>query len=49
MVFQECLDTVCERQSRVTRLAEQMQHALAGWSLRPMVEAFMAMREIDQV
>jgi transposase len=49
VVMQEYIDTVCEAQARVAGLAAQMRQALPGWSLRPVVEALMALRGIDLV
>ncbi|MCY4610766.1 MAG: IS110 family transposase [Gammaproteobacteria bacterium] len=49
VVFQEYLDTVRERQTRTAGLLAQMQQALRVWSLRPMAEAFMALRGIDLI
>ena len=49
VVFQEYVDTVMEARSRVTSLEAQMRQALQGWSLRPVVEALMALRGVDLV
>jgi len=49
VVLQEYIDTVCEAQARVSGLEEQMRQALAGWSLRPMVEGLMALRGVDLI
>src|SRR5699024_1148899 len=49
IVLQEYIDTVTEAQRRVASLAEHMRHALADWSLRPVVEALMALRGISLV
>ena len=49
MVFQEFVDTVMEARSRVAGLEGQMRQALEGWSLRPLVEALIALRGVDAV
>ena len=43
IVFQEYIDTVMEARRRVAGLEGQMREALAGWSLRPVVEALIAL------
>ena len=48
-VFQEYIDTVMEARTRVASLEGQMREALQGWSLRPVVEALMALRGMDVV
>ena len=49
VVFQEYVDTVVEARTRVASLVGQMREALAGWSLRPVVEGLMALRGVDVV
>ena len=49
VVFQEYIDTVMQTRTRVASLEGQMREALAGWSLRPVVEALMALRGVDLV
>ena len=44
VVFQEYVDTVVEARTRVASLEGQMREALPQWSLRPVVEALMALR-----
>ena len=48
-VFQEYVDTVMEARTRVTSLEGRMRQALAEWTLRPVVEALMALRGVDMV
>ena len=47
IVLQEYLDTVPEAQERVAQLAAQIREAAADWSLRPAVEALLALRGVD--
>ena len=49
VVFQEYVDTVVETRRRVASLEAQMREALERWSLRPVVEALMALRGVDVV
>jgi len=49
IVFQEYVDTVVHLQARVKALELEMERALPGWSLAPVVEALMALRGIDLV
>lgn len=49
VVFHEYVDTVLEAQRRVASLEQQMHQALADWSLRPVVEALMALRGVQLV
>ena len=49
VVFQEYVDTVMEARIRVANLEGQMREALQGWSLRPVVEALMALRGVAVV
>ena len=49
VVFQEYVDTVVETRRRVAGLEAQMREALERWSLRPVVEALMALRGVDMV
>ena len=49
VVFQEYIDTVLEARTRVASLEEQMRQALEGWSLRPVVEALIALRGVDLI
>lgn len=44
IVFQEYIDSVQQQQERVKGLEKEMQKALDGWSLAPVVEALMALR-----
>jgi transposase len=49
IVLQEYIDAVKETQARVTGLERQLSQALAGWSLRPVVEALMALRGVKAI
>lgn len=49
VVLQEYIDTTKAAQRRVGGLETQMREALAGWSLRPVVEALMALRGISLI
>ena len=49
VVFQEYVDTVTEARRRVAGLEVQMREALERWSLRPVVEALMALRGVELV
>ena len=49
VVFQEYVDTVMEARRRVAGLEGQMREVLEPWSLRPMVEALIALRGVDVV
>ena len=49
VVFQEYIDTVVAARDRVATLEEQMREALGRWSLRPVVEALMALRGVDMI
>lgn len=49
VVFQEYVDTVREAQARVAGIEDQMRRALEGWSLRPVVEALIALRGVDLI
>ena len=49
VVLQEYIDTVVEARTRVASLEEQMRQALEGWSLRPVVEALIALRGVDLI
>jgi transposase len=49
IVLQEYVDTVLEAQRRVAALVAQMRQALATWSLRPAVEALMALRGVQLI
>jgi transposase len=44
IVFQEYIDSVKQQQERVKGLEKEMERALDGWSLAPVVEALMALR-----
>ncbi len=44
IVFQEYIDSVKQQQERVKGLEKEMEKALDGWSLAPVVEALMALR-----
>ena len=44
IVFQEYVDSVNQQQSRVKSLEKEMEKALSGWCLAPVVEALMALR-----
>lgn len=49
LVLQEYIDTVKAAQRRVAGLETQMREALAGWSLRPVVEGLMALRGVSLI
>ena len=49
IVLQEYIDTVKAAQQRVAGLEAQMREALAQWSLRPVVEALMALRGVSLI
>jgi len=49
VVFQEYIDTVTAARHRVETLETQMRGALNRWSLRPVVEALIALREVDMI
>lgn len=49
VVLQEYVDTVLDTQRRVAGLAEQMRQALATWSMRPVVDALMALRGVSLI
>jgi transposase len=49
LVLQEYLEAVKEAQRRVAGLEEQLRQALAGWSLRPVVEGLMALRGVSVI
>lgn len=49
LVLQEYIDTVVAAQARVAGLEAQMRQTLEGWSLRPVVEALMALRGVDLI
>lgn len=49
IVLQEYVDTVMAAQRRVDALVEQMRLALDTWSLRPVVEALMALRGVKMI
>lgn len=49
VVLQEYIDTVKEGQARVAGLEAQMRAALEGWSLRPVVQALMALRGVELI
>ena len=49
IVLTEYVDTVLAAQRRVAALVEQMRLALADWSLRPVVEALMALRGVSLI
>ena len=49
LVFQEYVDTVMEARRRVAGLEGQMREVLEQWSLRPIVEALIALRGVDVV
>lgn len=49
IVLQEYVDTVLEAQRRVAALARQMRTALETWTLRPVVEALMALRGVSLI
>lgn len=44
IVFQEYVDAVTQTTARVASLDKQIQEAVQGWVLRPVVEALMALR-----
>lgn len=49
IVLQEYIDAVREAQRRVAGLERQMEQALEGWSLRPVVEGLMALRGVSLI
>ena len=49
VVFQEYVDTVLEARHRVAGLEEQMRASLGEWSLRSVVEGWMALRGVELV
>lgn len=49
IVLQEYLDAVIQAQDRVAGLTQQMQQALKTWSLRPVVQALMALRGVQLI
>ncbi|WP_275100524.1 IS110 family transposase [Sedimenticola hydrogenitrophicus] len=49
IVLQEYIEAVKESQRRVSGLEQQMRQSLAGWSLRPVVEALMALRGVSLI
>lgn len=49
IVLTEYIDTVCDAQRRVAALAEQMRQASETWSMRPVVEALMALRGVSLI
>lgn len=49
LVLQEYVEAVKEAQRRVAGLEEQLRQALAGWSLRPVVEGLMALRGVSLI
>ena len=49
IVLQEYIDTVKQAMERVSSLVQQMEQALEGWSLTPVVEALMSLRGISLV
>lgn len=49
IVFQEYVDAVRQAQGRVAGLVKEMEKALSGWSLKPVVEGLMALRGISLI
>jgi transposase len=49
IVFQDYIDSVKQQQERVKGLEKEMEKALNGWSLAPVVEALMALRGLKLV
>lgn len=49
IVLTEYVDAVKDAQRRVAALAEQMRQALYTWSMRPVIEALMALRGISLI
>lgn len=49
IVFQEYIDSVKQEQKRVKGLENEMEKALEGWSLTPVVEALMALRGLKLI
>lgn len=49
IVLQEYIDTIKAAQQRVAGLEVQMREALVQWSLRPVVEALMALRGVSLI
>lgn len=46
IVFQECLQTITEGSERLGRLEAELREGLEGWRLRPLVEAYQALRGV---
>jgi len=49
MVFDHYLHSIIEAEERIATLERQMEDALSGWSLAPLVRALMAMRGVKLV
>lgn len=49
VVMQEYVDTVRDAQRREAALVDQMRQALTSWTLRPVVEALMALRGVSLI
>lgn len=49
IVFQEYVDAIRQAQERVKGLEREMQEALRGWSMEPIVTGLMALRGVDLV
>ena len=49
IAFQEYLHSITEATARVQRLEQAMRDALADWSLKPLVEALMALRGVQLI
>ena len=49
IVFQEYVDAVKQAEARVVGLIKEMEKALAGWALAPVVEALMALRGVKLI
>jgi transposase len=47
IVFQECLQTISQGTERLARLDAQIEEGLKNWRMRPMVEAFQALRGVQ--
>jgi transposase len=47
--FQEYLHSITETTARIHRLEQAMRDALADWTLRPVVQALMSMRGVQQI
>lgn len=49
IVFQEYVDAVTQATAKVTSLDKQIEESVQGWSMKPMVEALMALRGFQRI